>query len=53
MIIPTIRIAGRMTNAITPMYGFGVPDSDSSSIRKRISPKLTRAIAAPARVTGL
>jgi hypothetical protein len=50
---PMIIIVGRITNAMIPMYGFGVPDIVSSNMRKRTRPKLTTAIAAPASVTGL
>ena len=50
---PTSRTAGSMTNAMMPMYGFGVLDIVSRSIRKRTRPKQTAAIAAPIRLTGL
>jgi hypothetical protein len=50
---PMIIIPGRITNAMIPIYGFGVPDIVSRSIRKRTRPKLTAAMAAPTSVTGL
>lgn len=51
--IPNKRKAGKITNAIIPMYGFCSVENNSMIVRKTISPKLTDAIDAPTSVVRL